>query len=116
MRKKKGKGRRKPGDKTVATPCPPFPLSSPPLPPFINNAEHGAPRCCEVFVNGRANCNKQEWCLSPLTGTTLLIRLPWPDGTLGGKTKKDEERGLREEEEKGGQTAGGEGDGQREDV
>lgn len=91
---RKGKERRKPGDKTGATSCSPSPLS-PSLPHFINNAERGAPRCCEVFVNGRANCNKQEWCLSPLTGTTLLIRLAWPDGTLGGEKKKEGDKERR---------------------
>lgn len=66
--------------------------ATPHLSHFINNAEHGAPRCCEVFVNGRANCNKQEWCLSLLTGTTLLIRLAWPDGTQGEEGKEEEDK------------------------
>lgn len=55
--------------------------AQPTLTQFINNAECGAPRCCEVFVNGRANCNKQQQCLSHPAGTTLLIRTTWIDGT-----------------------------------
>lgn len=46
--------------------------------------------------------------MSPLTGTTLLIRLAQPDGTLGGGRKKegDKESGwggvrLKEEKENG---------------
>lgn len=87
MGKRKGKGIRKPGDKIGARSCYPFPL----LLHFINNSERGTPQCCEVFVNGCANCNKQEWCLSPLTGTTLLIRLAWPDGTLEGRRERKRE-------------------------
>lgn len=30
--------------------------------------------------------------MSPLTGTTLLIRLAWPDGTLGEERKKEGDR------------------------
>lgn len=76
-------------------------LRSPHLSHFINNAEHGAPRCCEVFVNDRANCNKQEWCLSLLTGTTLLIRLAWPDGTQGVERKEEDKERERQREDEG---------------
>lgn len=81
MGERKGKEIRKPRDNILP--------SHPPPPSLINNSERGTPQCCEVFVNGRANCNKQEWCLSPLTGTTLLIRLAQPDGTLGKKREKE---------------------------
>lgn len=88
---RRGEERREGSQKTRQElhPALPSPSLLPTVSHFINNAERGAPRCCEVFVNGRANCNKQEWCLSPLTGTTLLIRLALPDGTLGEEGKKE---------------------------
>lgn len=46
--------------------------------------------------------------MSPLTGTTLLIRLARPDGTLGGekkKKKRDRRREEREEEQEEGEVA-----------
>lgn len=73
----------------------------PTLTQFINNAECSAPRCCEVFVNGHANCNKQQRCLSHPAGTTLLIRMTWIDGTKerGTKTREAEGDGEPGEDE-----------------
>lgn len=94
-KRNKVKEKKEPVDKMEATSFPPFLSFSlvSPLPHLINNAECGAPRCCEVFVNGHANCNKQKWCLSPPTGTTLLIRLARLDGILGEEKKYEGDKG-----------------------